>query len=194
MPRTNVWDVNRPPGTELAKNIDNEIRAFRVDFIEILEQSLLISVAADPAVPKPEILGNVNGKKLLVGWPEFQGDNSIYQDEDTHFGVGHSNPMYAQVRLPPGVTVTLVEYALTRGGAASVDLEFYKVAFGSGVKTSITTQNFAGVGYTVVPSIALAEVITSDNFYYVKFDAVGAGFSLFGARISYNTPDCRSTV
>jgi hypothetical protein len=207
MAHTRAWDVTLPPGSTQAKQIDDEIRKLRVDIDERFAD-VFVDVLADPVDMKPQFKGNVDGKVLVIPFTDFNSNTDL---KETHYNNGFgqaftdTGPLMAGVKLSPGCIVTKVEVLVDKGDAASVEFDFFARVFaaGSGRPGSQTAQVSlfhgagAGAGVAIITSGVLAVTILDSQMYYIAIDGIGGAgnsFDFYGARVTYNTPDCRNTV
>lgn len=205
MPHTNPWNVTDPPGSELGKNIDDHIRKLRVDIGDRFAD-IMVDVMADPVDLTPPYKGNVIGKKMIIPFSAFNSDTDdkeanydayrLQYFTDTHI-------LTAPVILSPGCTITLVEVLLNKLDATSVDWDLFMIPFVAGgtddQHVSLFHKNEAAAGRIISSSglPALAVAISNAAMYYIGVDAIGpAGYGsiLYGARVTYDTPDCRNTI
>ena len=206
MPHTNPWNVTDPPGTELAKNIDNSIRKLRVDIGDRFAD-FMVDVSADPVVLKPEYRGNVIGKQKLISFAAFNCDTS---GKEAEYRAGYllaftdTGGMFADCDIPVGCTITKVEVLVDVGDAASAEFDLYSRPFaaGAGRPSSLAAQvslahiSTAAGGTALMTTGVLAVVVAAGNIYYIGIEGIGAAgnsFDIFGARITYDTPDNRNT-
>lgn len=207
MAHTRGWDVTLPPGSTQAKQIDDEIRKLRVD-IDDRWRDLFVDVLADPVDLKPQYKGNVVGKKLLIPFANFNSNTDL---KETRYGNGYgqaftdTGPLIAGVCLSPGCIVTKVEVLVDKGDAASVEFDFLARSFAIGPgrpgsqasQVSLFHGAGAGAGVIIIASGVLAVTILDDQLYYISIDGIGAAgnsFDFYGARVTYDVPDCRNTV
>lgn len=197
MPFTNVWSTTRPPGSEVAKNIDNEIRALRVDIDERMAAALFVDFAADPLVLRDEVIGKVTGKKLLIPFTNFIGGVTTLVDGGRTFD--GTSKMYGGFILPVGSIMTKVEFLTERTTGTIITCNVVKNEFGAitlpQTIQTVATLNVAGKQITATPDFV--EPITVGNYYHIYMTGAGGAGSLYyvhAARITYNTPDSRYTI
>ena len=213
---TRVWDNTAPPGTRAAAEIDNAMREFRVDIDERLAEKLFNTTMGAPAttdpatlVVRPEILGNVTGKRLYVHGVAFQVDNDESVGEYDTVGTSvepSADPIRAWVPLPVGVTITRIQWLVTTDAAAAVTCKFGSLAFDVGLAVSqpaayTATSSSASTRIIDTGVIATPDQITTANgfMYFLEVDQTGSAglphlLQIHGALILYNVPDCRNTL
>lgn len=207
---TRNWDSTSPVGSRAANEIDDAIREKLVDIEERVADKLMSLPAtrnSADVVVKPEILGNVTGKKLLIPFTDFQPT----EDDDDIFygGVTHVEPYYLTdnninrnvaycgIKLPPGVTITQVDLICDIFEKTSVKAQLYKATVAAGTQSQIgadATRSVAGVGAASIAS--LSETLDGTAFYFVRATgSVTTGrFKVYGVVVTYTTPDCRNTI
>ena len=207
MPHTRAWSVTIPPGGTQAKQIDDEIRKLRVDIDERFAD-VMVDVLADPVDLKPQFKGNVDGKVMVIPFAAFNSNTETketFYENGRGFAFTDTGPVMAPVILSPGCIVTKVEVLVDKGDAASVEFDFFARSFaaGAGRPGSTTAQVSlfhgagAGAGVILIASGVLAVVIDDEQLYYIAIDGIGAAgnsYDFYGARVTYNTPDCRNTI
>jgi len=204
MAYTRVWVNNTPPGAQAANTADDEIRNLRVDVEErmgTLVTGWLTGGATDPIVVKPEILGNVTGKKLTLHWSEFvkQWDLSSTNAGafDDKFVQGPVNTVYVcPIPIPVGDSITSATCMVGWAGGTII-FSLHRGSY-SAVPTDslVGSVNIVSGGDQVSPNISgLPHTVLADNAYYLSLSTgANAGNKLYGAQIIYNTPDCRNTI
>lgn len=209
MPHTRVWDVTSPPGSQTANQIDDEIRRLRVDIDERMNEiAVSWGVEPGPIDLQPQFKGNLAGKQMLIHWSEFMCHTD---GKETRLYPGFlqsftdSGQLYAAIKLSPGTIITLVELLVDKGDATSVDWDVYSRVFAAGAgrpgsqtaNVSLSHKNIAGAGVVLDATAVLAITMLGSQMYYVGVDALGpAGnsFDLYGARVTYTTPDSRNLL
>lgn len=188
---TDPWVVTDPPGTELAKNIDNEIRKLRLQIQERFNSKILVDFAADPIVVKPEILGNAFKSFVIPGF-SFQNFVSI-----TSNGVGVNNAgVFASLILPPGVLITKVEFFYNSPSAVSSTgkLQTQFLTPGATGITLITSATSALAGDQLIATAPFGHTVVDSERLHLEFAPVFGTVTLFSARVTYSCQDNRFTL
>lgn len=206
MAYTRGWDNTTPPGTRDAAEIDDIIRELKVDISERLLAKFLTAlpnttVEADVVV-KPEILGNVTGKKLLIHGSAFVNEDDSSKISYTDTGVlalGSAQPLRAPLPLPNGVTVTNIRWLLTNTNGATVTLSAESLEFAVGLTVaSLDSVSTAVDGAQIKSNGSFVEFSIDSGFsYYLQADSGGSGltsFTIHAVEITYDVPDCRNTI
>jgi hypothetical protein len=200
MPQLTVpWNITSPAGTEQAKNIDNEFRKLRQQIEDALEGTLVVDMTTDPIAARPEILGNVTGKVLTIPFAAFNrdsGNQALFDGRRLHI---YSGILYvAPLSLPPGVTITKVEALIGMNVLTGITIALYKLISPSDVNTPVAAATTSAAGRYRTGTAVFAESVASDAFYTIRVTGtagalVDVGY-LYGAFVTYTTPDCRNTV
>ncbi len=204
MAYTRVWTRNNPPGGQAANTADDEIRNLRQDTEERMGTLVTgwdTTTPTDPIIVRPEILGNVTGKKLTLHWAAFVKEWDLSStnagDFDDKYVIGPINSIYVcPLPLPVGDIITSVTFmvglasgtmicALHRGSYSAVPTDVVIGSVNITTGTDQVTPNISGLPHTIL----------ADTMYYLSF-SIGANGSnkLYGAQVIYNTPDCRNTI
>jgi hypothetical protein len=206
MPHTNPWNVTDPPGSEQAKNIDNHIRKLRVD-IGDRAADIVVDVMADPWKLKADAQDPVVGKQRLISFADFKtttiGKEAVYT-AGRLYAFTDTDGLYADVDIPVGCTITKIEVCADVGDANDITWTCYNRAFAAGGArpASVTAQNSlatlvtAGAGVKLMASGVLAITIAAGFVYYLAIEAsgpAGNSFDLYGARITYDSPNAGTT-
>lgn len=217
MPFTNLWSKVIPAGPTQAKLIDDHIRQLRLDLEERLQVLFAASVVGDPDHPQPisflrdplvltnAIIGKKLDKKMIIPFSSFVkeplGKEIDYAPGGRLLGFTDSAPIFASIILPPGVTLKRVELMNDRVDAGSVTMNVRRRPFMTGGvhdnSTVIATVNNALNGIVISAPPDFAEVIADDQMYFIEIEAAGSagnGFSLMGARLTYDTPSALMTL
>jgi len=207
MPYSNLWDSNAPPGSQAANTADDEFRKLRLDLEERLESKFITDVVVDPWVVRPEILGNVAGKTLILHHSAFMPD--VVFDPGTGAPTFTALPLYlehlatdastriihAALPLPVGITITELATVFNRNGSTNVSCgidynDFTNAPAITGVVANGTTAN----GIQLITT-GIAHVVLPNKIYYLWMNFIASQPSrLYGVRVTYTTPDCRNTV
>jgi hypothetical protein len=194
MPYTNAWNVTDPPGTEQARNIDDHIRKLRLDLEERFESSLVVDMSADPLVLRDEVLGKQDGKQIIINFDEFAIDTGSSVDYIPASGYLEAGaPMTAAIKLMAGVTITKVELLCDRLAAGVFAWRVYSRAFSGVAPTEVTLVNHAGAGVTVSDTGDVEWLIGAGEIYYVYVGSTIDNKRIYGARVTFNTPNSRFT-
>jgi len=203
MTYTQAWDNNRPSGSELAKNIDNEIRRLRQELSERLQDVLISSgIEADPWVLKDAVLGKALLKVLVISPHAFilpENNSKITSSLDAYVVIfTDSLPARGIVYLPPGVTILRFDVAIDKQQAGAVSWYAYKTNINSGVTTIIQEVMVSAAGGVHVSLGGdLEELVTGDSHYGINVEFTGTAGNagrLYGGRVAYSTPDGRFTI
>lgn len=203
MPFTRPFSVSNIPGTTLAKQIDEEFRASKLELLERFNATLFVDFAADPLVLKDSLAGKVVGKQLLIphndfkeriGGPKRPEINELFTAifEDT-------GTMQASVVLPPGVTITKVEFLVDRGQIDIIHWALDRLDFDlTPSKTAISLGDFSTAGVQIIDSGAIAHVVQNNSYYQLTLETTSSAnvdsFLLYAARITYDTPSHLNTI
>lgn len=197
MTYTNVWSSAAPLGSIPASNIDEEIRKARLDIEErLLDKVFNTPFTADPLVVRPEILGNVTGKTLILGFSEFAFQNGTPNFGSDNNWNGLANTAYAPIKLPVGCTITRMYLLADRNGNnIKWKALYYPFTITPTAVDIFAERTLTSGGIQIDDSGALTEVIQADRVYVVRVDPVAATSpKTYGVKIVYDTPDCRNTL
>lgn len=191
MPYTNPWDVTRPPGTTPARNIDDEIRALRLDIEERLEDILVKDFSEDPLELQDEFEGKFEDKVVLLAHTAFNGSNTIDWNIDGYLRFG-ATAVSAPIVLAPTAVIKKVELLVFRALSGTGTLRLRSREFSAGDSTTVhltTTLGFS-VGAFGIGEISGEVTIASNRMYMVELASSQANaFRIYGARITYDTPN-----
>lgn len=207
MAYSNVWNSASPPGSQAANTADDEFRKFRVDIEERMEDKFITDVVVDPWVVKPEILGNVVGKRYMLHHSAFTPD-AIYdiptaQPTFTRVALyvehisGDANirTLQAPLHIPPGATITGIDYLVNRNGAGNMGVKFSSTGFNAApAYTNIASTVTASNGIVILSLAPTYVVLNSEMLFLEITFPVSQASRLYGAKVIYNTPDCRNTL
>lgn len=198
MAYTRVWDNNNVTGSTQAAAIDTGFQAFRGDLQERLEDKFVTSIVADPWVVKPEILGNVVGKKLHLHHSAFKGLVSTINDQYIEANTSTGTDYWTPIIIPVGDTVQSIKVTIDRQGkTVQVKFGYVNPTTGAFVSVGTLTDN-ASVGVTQMNfATGLPHVIVVDRMYMFTVNlggSLGVSSRLYGAIVTYDTPDCRNTL
>lgn len=201
MAYTNVWSSVLPSGSTPASSIDEELRKIRVD----LEERLLGGVfnspfTTDPLVVRPEILGNVTGKKAYFGWAAFRSEDGQNESvaSDTSY-VQDDNPPILRVcplsaYLIEGIEITRVKF-YHDPKADSVKFRIVSVSKTGSVVTELANvTDTSNTGIVEKDSNAISVTLAPDLFYNLVWETTFTSTPrLVGAEVTYDVTDCRQT-
>jgi len=195
---TDPWNVTDPPGTEQARNIDNHIRKLRLQLEERFEAAWVKDFTADPLELRDEVSGFKEGKMLLIPMADIKTHTGEGANESTGGEyVETSTDFFIPIRLPPGVTIKYVEL-LAHRLSNTFQWELRSRPFGPGSSTIIETVTHSapntGIGISITPELNV--VVDSNTLYWINGNRVptNEGRRLYGARVTYNTPNHWSTI
>lgn len=203
MPYARTWTKSNPPGTQAANTADDEIRNLREDIEERIAELVTgwsTASPTDPVVPVAVIKGNVTGKKEFLHHPAFsflgEDTGSISRTTDYAETLVAGIIAMCVLPIPNGVTLTEFSVFVSRSPAASpITLSLRRRGYSS-ITAATVVDSVTGVpgaaGTTLTKVISHA--VVADNVYYLDLSAMDAFTRLYGARITYNTPDCRNTL
>lgn len=208
MAYTRVWNDNAVVGGTPAAAIDTGFQNFRGDLTERMESKFITSMTADPWVVKPEILGNVGSKLMLIHHSAFEPSyywdavgavssvtrTSLYVEHSAGASVAAAI-LQAPLILPIGVSIIDVQFFVNRNGAVNFTSRLLYnslVPATTVIGSAVTSSN----GFTnIVVSSGLPHVVEAERFYFLDVSpTLGSAQRLYGARIRYDTPDCRNTL
>jgi len=199
------WSDSTPAGSRAANQIDDAIREKCVDIHERMDSTFANDWTADPVVAKPEIKGNVVGKRLYIPGHAFQVDSSFaaasaYASGAPFSGlqINSADPAIGgPLILPPAsvVVITKIRWRVTNVDTAALSMTLYSVLFAVAA-TRVQEHTMAGAlaADTIYDSGTIA-VNTDNKMLYLAIDKTsGAAYKLWGVEITYDVRDCRFTV
>lgn len=217
---TNVWNISTPADTSLADQLGADIRQVRLDMQERMEQALVVSWSSDPISPQPQLLGNVVGKIQFYCGSSFTpslvaGSSQGYAPQKTFVtatsgsvpqNVGPPTLLAPPVLccncvLPNNVVVTSFGFGVQSTTAGAIKAQLWQMNFQTNAVNQLggdlqsdpsngaiqivqSTQGVANNFGRIMYSINVFSTLTNPN----------ASFNLYYGFVTYNTPDCRSTV
>jgi len=199
MPYTRVWNNNAVVGSTQAATIDTGFQNFRGDLEERLEDKFITDVVVDPWVVKPEILGNVTGKKLYFHHSAFVCHSDLAESRSDLFVAHPSNnataDFWAPLFVPIGCTIQSV-LALVDRQTQTVTLELAYNESAGGAKTSVASVSDSSTAGIFNLSISPGHLVSINRYYYIRVRLPGFVTSarLYGAVVTYDTPDCRNVL
>lgn len=184
-----------------ANDIDLKLTNIPDALKERLEDVLVVDVTADPWVLKDVAGGPVTGKRMLIPAFSFQPHQLSNSSFNTlGWTVVGDSDMLASLILPPGVTVTLIEFYVS-GLSGTINWEFNRPqhgAAGGPAEDTIASGSSATSGVHVISSGVISHTIASDRYYnlliYSSLTSSLPAFILWGARITYNVPSSKETL
>lgn len=190
MPYSDAWLNTSPPGSTAANLIDDEFRKLRLQIDERMA-SLVVDWKADPVVP---LVSSVGPRTTIIPHASFVGATSInaaalYNNNR----IINDAPVFAGVsdKIPASSTITLLEWLVDKGFAASIDCQLRSLIF-STANTIVnhSTINQAGAGLSLVVTAPLAIVLDPGRSYYLEISPVGGSaiFYTHAVRITYTLP------
>lgn len=207
MAYSNVWNSNSPPGSQAANTADDEFRKFRLDIEERMEDKFITDVVTDPWVVKPEILGNVVGKRCMLHHsaftPDVVYDPASFQGTFTRVALyvehvsGDANirTLQAPLHIPPGALITGIDYLVNRNGAGNVGVKFSSTGFNAAPAYTNIGSTITAANGIVILSLAPNYTTLSTEMLFLEITfPVSQASRLYGAKVIYNTPDCRVTL
>lgn len=202
MPYVIPWTTLTVDGsTTDANDIDEKLTNISQALQERLESVLIEDVQADPWVLKPTVGGAVTGKKLIIPHTLFKERTGGATDptvNDINTSVlGTAQVMQAPVFVPPGCTITLVEFLVGNMGTGAILWEFFRNAFSISSTKVLLDSGSSATGGVHIISKAVSVLVGADQLYHVSLDtslnSSGAILLIYGARITYDTPSARET-
>lgn len=212
MAYTRDYDVTAPPGTELAKNIDNQIRAFRTDIKERLDTLLrpideddedeTPPIDRDPLVLGDQYTGFKEDKKMNIGFAAFSASSigkEYYYDDDKLIAFTDTDVLVAPLILPIGVVVKTVELLADKNDAGTITWKVKWRPFGAGATATLETviHSTTGLSSSITTIDPLISGVNEDNIYWIALEGTGTAgksFYVYGARVTYDTLDSRATL
>lgn len=191
MPYTDTWTDNRPPGSEAARNIDDEIRLLRAQIHERMD-TLVEDWTADPIVPKAP--GSGADTTRIIPFASFLNDLHSRENDIDYDGFlfGFVGSVYIAPLgpfIPAGKTVTKIEWLVDRNTASDISLAIRHRAFSTvGAANTDNVISHSGAGPQIVSSGAISIVLDTDSYFYLAVVGNGAGgnsFKIFAARITF---------
>jgi hypothetical protein len=186
MPYTNAWSDIRPPGTELARNIDDEIRALRLDVHERMD-AVVADWTADPVVP----LASIPSYQFLISPAQLFSDSTLGNISNIWTELHAGDPRFFAQLSPPvkvGEKIIKVEVRIDRRTVPTFTVEIDSTTF-DGVHTpaiEFTMATSAG-GDQLLDSGPIAITLDAAKVYTLFLDqgASGSDFvKFYGARIT----------
>jgi hypothetical protein len=218
IPYTNPWNLAVPPTTDLAKNIAVDMRAIKQDIQDRMNDQFVVDWSKQPIVPQPQILGNSNGKTIMMAGAQFSpnfstsayGDatkQSVTLNSSGITTIGGSSGVTAQppnlfctLPIPNGVTVISFGFIVTNSNVpASCRLWILDGNFPAGTTVSQTITLPASAppavslqgAVTTVPSTGLSAYTLE---VFTSSSGQGINYTLLAGFLVYNTPNCLNTI
>lgn len=211
MAYTNTWDDSRPPGTQLAKNIDDEFRVFRVDVHERMN-SLVVDWLADPVVLQGSMGGAKTGKIVYINHAAFDIISpvpliplSISRGEVETINTSASNQDFiAPTWIPGNMTITRLRAIVrnsTGSGTITVALDsisfdvsrtLTNLCFGTTVASGVSVLDTGVLGVPPLTPTNAATYIKITLPASASLGSLTASFS--SVEITYNSPGAGSSI
>lgn len=187
---TNAWSITRPTGTLPANQIDDEIRAFRLDVQERMNV-IFEDFSADPLVAKPAFGGKVTGNTVVIHHAAFINDDGLVAPRTAKYLQEQNAPTtwYARVTIPVGVTITKFEALVDPIGGNTINTSLQLMTFDDVAGTNTIINVGANGNGAVVVSSAVNYVTLNNEVYFVQFTITTNGQRFYAARITYDSPD-----
>jgi|SRR5882724_10684925 len=206
MAYTRAWNSSSPLGTIAANTIDTEFQNLKGDLEERLEDKFITDVVVDPWVVRPEILGNVAGKTLLIHHSAFREDGAVggnvsRVDLYAQGAQSVTSIMQAPLLLSVGASITSVQFSTDRGtsfGTITCVL-LYNDFTNTPATTTIGTiaSSVNGITILAIPA-GLPHAVLPLKLYFLKVTLasaqVGTTPRFYGAKVTYDVADCRVTL
>jgi len=200
MPYTNAWSDVRPPGTELARNIDDEFRAFRLDVHERMN-SLVVDWTADPVVLAPSGSSDLIRIIPYSSWlNDYHGVAGVGIFDGVAVGASGSGPYAATVNavIPRNATITNIIHNISPevGGGITWEFKLLSVDFPVAAPiapTTVYSMSTAVDGIQVMDSGVISKTLDSDNkiYSFVFEDIAGPAGKLcqiIATKVTYTLP------
>lgn len=195
MPYTNPWDSNSPLGSQAANTADDEFRKFRLDMEERMEDKIITDITVDPWVLRPEVLGNVIGKRLDISFAAFamfDTNDSVTSRailNDGFFTAFASCTAVAPLILPAGATLTSLIFIVNPGGS-SLNCT---LRYGANPSTSVGFVSSSSGSLVSLEVLSGPHTIVANRAYYMRV-VMPAAAQLQRVIATYDVADCRITL
>lgn len=205
MAYTRAWTKNNPPGGQAANTTDDEIRNLREDTEERMAAIVTgwtTGAPTDPIVPLPQILGNVNGKRLHLHHSDFIAHSATNESRNSQYMAPSGNGTFgfwAPLKIPVGCTVQSIFGLFDRQTKPiTIAWGYIDAVTGAATVLGTVTDNVTAAVFQKSIAAGFPHVIVTARFYFVEVDldgqSVGGFFArCYGAFANYDTPDCRNT-
>ncbi len=202
MAKSFPWSTTVPSGSEQAMTADDHFRRLRLELGERIGD-FVVDFAADPVVLKPDALGKVTGKTMLIHSSQFvvePGEDATFEYGESGVTISNNaNPTRAPLILPIGVTLNRIEWLVTNGDSAQLVVKIGAISFAVGAANStVNIMNTTVTGAQIVDSQVSApftRTINGNEMLYLSIDkGSGAEFVLHGVRVTYDTPVVGATL
>lgn len=186
MSYTNAWNVTRPPGSEAAKNIDNEIRLLRLQIEERMTGSVVVDWTADPVV----LIGTTTDKTAIIPHVAFVpaqvGGIATYHNDYVACASGIA--MNAPIILPAGSTIQSIDFIVSKNDCTDIACVLYKYTFvTAAVLTVPVSISSSTAGFQTISTVALGLALDGASVYYMGISSSGGtSFFVRGANIRYS--------
>lgn len=213
MPFVFTWTNTDPADPTAANLLGKDIRDLRAAIQERMDDQFCdpsgpwsVSDPTHPIVVAPKILGNATGKTITIHHSSFKVVNGVapltYSDlyvQNVSTGLGVTATLQTGIPMPVGATITGASILVDprQGGSISAALSWndYSVAPVNHVAAAIASGGVSGVAIAS-QSANLVVIAAMTILFFVTLNSVqfsGNGSRFYGAQITYDTPDCRST-
>lgn len=183
MSHTNAWTDSIPLGSELAKNIDDQIRQLRLDIHERMDD-IVADWEADPVVLQP----GGSGSTIIIPCAAFNADQSSgFTNSNVANNLSHlyveataGNPHWfcgLAAYAPIGAEIIKLEWLIDRGTAATVTTNLWSVDFTltPGIGTQEHTMSTSAGAIQIMDSGAISVTIDAAKYYSLEFDQGNTG-------------------
>jgi hypothetical protein len=154
-------------------------------------------------IVKPEVLGNVTGKKLIIHGTAFRADNDelgVYSQDGTAT-TPEADPMRCPLPLPQGVTITKIRWLISTNSSATCTMRIGSLSFTTGltIVDDLSELTSGTTGARIVDSGVISIPLADGFAYFLEVDQSGSAglpftIEIHAVEITYDTPDCRNTI
>lgn len=186
MPYANAWNDTDPPGTELARNIDDQIRLLRSEIHERMDD-VVVDWTADPVVPQ----ASIPNYSFIISPAHLFSDSVLGNISNIFTELHAGDPRFFAQLSPPvkvGEKIIKIEVRIDRRTVPTFTVEVDSTTF-DGVHTPAVefTMSTAAGGDQIMDSGPIAITLDAAKVYTLFLDqgAVGVDFvKFYGARIT----------
>lgn len=199
MSYTNTWTDNRPLGSGLVSQGDDEFRTLRLDIHERMN-SIVKDWTDDPIALKDDLSGAKDGKLMIVPFSAFIGDfaDAIDYSSEGRIIVGSTAaPIFAPLIMAPGSIITKIRWLINNEDTNTVTMKLVSVPFSTAVGTSdVHTITSSSSGVSISDSGIISVTYAASTIYFLKADKESGGgtYSIYGVEITYNVPNSQVTL
>lgn len=216
MPFAFTWTNVDPADATPANLLGKDIRDLRAAIQERMDDQFCdpsapwsASDPTHPIVVAPKILGNVVGKSLTMHHSNFHPASGSFaglsytdlyiQNTSNTVPGSTSIKLVGGVNLPVGVTIKNVNMMVDPRGAGSIVGTLQWIDYGALLPTIHVIAAIASGGASGISFPAQAANVPVNNGMTIMWsiilsDNFANGSRFYGIQISYDTPDCRSTM